>query len=182
MEARALGWGGIAAAVAETTGLSDPTIRTGLKELDDPEPLAGHRQCRVGGGREPYSATQTALQEALDHLIEPSARGSPTNPLPRMIKSTDRLADELRRQGHTVNPTTVRRMLARMKYSLQGSRKTREGNQHPERVGQFRHINDRVRTRRRRGEPALSVDTKKEVLGTRKIRGGRTGPVVSRSQ
>ena len=35
VEARALGRGGITA-VASATGLSDRTVRTGLKELDDP--------------------------------------------------------------------------------------------------------------------------------------------------
>ena len=39
VEARALGRGGITA-VALATGLSDRTIRTGLKELDDPAPPA----------------------------------------------------------------------------------------------------------------------------------------------
>ena len=49
VEARALGRGGITT-VALATGLSDRTIRTGLKELDDPDALAGHRQRRSGGG------------------------------------------------------------------------------------------------------------------------------------
>src|SRR5947209_13174450 len=137
VEARALGRGGITA-VALATGLSDRTVRTGLRELDDPEPLAGHRQRRPGGGRKPHSATQPALQDALDRLIEPTARGAPTNPLRWTIKSTYRLAAELRRQGHAVSPTSVRRMLAAMGYSLQGNRKTREGSRHPDRDGQFR--------------------------------------------
>src|SRR6185436_20281735 len=80
VEARALGRGGIAA-VARATGLSDRTIRTGLQELDDPEPLPGHRQRRRGGGRKPHATTQPGLQTALERLIEPTARGSPTNPL-----------------------------------------------------------------------------------------------------
>jgi hypothetical protein len=71
VEARALGHGGIAA-VARATGLSDRTIRTGLKELDDGNPLAGHRQRRPGGGRKRYAITQPGLQQALDRLIEPS--------------------------------------------------------------------------------------------------------------
>src|SRR5579862_871259 len=80
VEARALGHGGIAA-VARATGLSDRTIRTGLKELDDPTPLASHRQRSPGGGRKPYALTQPGLREALDRLIEPTTRGSPTQPL-----------------------------------------------------------------------------------------------------
>jgi hypothetical protein len=165
VEAKALGRGGIAA-VAAATGMSDRTVRTGLKELDDPTPLPGNRQRKGGGGRKPHAVTQPGLRDALDGLIEPSARGSPTNPLRWTIKSTHRLAAELRSQGYSVSATAVRRMLAGMGYSLQANRKTREGTQHPDRDGQFRHIAERVKARRHRGEPAVSVDTKKkEVLG-----------------
>jgi hypothetical protein len=168
VEARALGHGGIAA-VARATGLSDRTIRTGLKELDDPNPLAGHRQRSPGGGRRPYALTQPGLRKALDRLIEPTARGSPTQPLRWTIKSTYRLAEALRKQGFQVSAATVRRLLVAMGYSLQANRKTREGKQHPDRDGQFRHIAERVAARKKRREPALSVDTKKkEVLGNLK--------------
>ena len=168
VEARALGRGGIAA-VASATGMSDRTIRNGLKELDDPAAPAANRQRKSGGGRKPQSATQPGLKAALERLIEPTTRGAPTNPLRWTIKSTHRLAAELRTRGHAVSATSVRRMLRAMKYSLQGNRKTREGNQHPDRDGQFRHINGRVKARRHRGEPAISVDTKKkEVLGNLK--------------
>jgi Rhodopirellula transposase DDE domain len=171
VEARSLGRGGITA-VARATGLSDRTIRTGLKELDDSTPLAGHRQRRSGGGRKSHAITQPGLRGALDLLIEPTARGSPTNPLRWTIKSTHQLARTLRQQGFEVSATSVRRMLVAMNYSLQGNRKTREGVQHPDRDGQFRHIAERVKARKRRGEPAISVDTKKkEVLGNLKNAG-----------
>src|SRR5471030_942044 len=116
VEARALGRGGITT-VALATGLSDRTIRTGLSELDDPDPLPGHRQRRSGGGRKPHATTQPGLAAALDRLIDPSTRGSPTNPLRWTVKSTYRLADELRKQGFTVSATSVRRLLAAMGYS-----------------------------------------------------------------
>ena len=171
VEARALGRGGIAA-VARATGLSDRTIRTGLKELDDPEPLPGHRQRRAGGGRKPHTVTQPGLPEALDRLIEPTARGSPTNPLRWTIKSTYRLAEALQAQGFRVSATSVRRLLAALGYSLQSNRKVREGARHPDRDGQFRHIARRVTARKRQREPAISVDTKKkEVLGNLKNEG-----------
>jgi hypothetical protein len=165
VEARALGHGGITA-VARATGLSHTTIRAGLKELDAPAPPPGNRQRRPGGGRKPHAVTQPGLAEALDRLVEPGTRGSPTNPLRWTIKSTYQLARTLRGQGYAVGATSVRRMLAGMGYSLQGTRKTREGKGHPDRDAQFRHIAARVQARKRRGEPALSVDTKKkEVLG-----------------
>ena len=171
VEARALGRGGIAA-VAAATGLSDRTIRNGLKELDDPDAVPANRQRRAGGGRKSYGITQPGLRDALDRLLEPTARGSPTEPLRWTIKSTRRLTGELRKQGFEASVSSVRRMLAEMDYSLQGNRKSLEGKQHPDRDAQFRHIAGRVKARKRRNEPALSVDTKKkEVLGNLKNSG-----------
>jgi hypothetical protein len=168
VEARSLGRGGIAT-VATATGLSDRTIRTGLKELADPAALPPDRQRRVGGGRKAHRVAQPGLTGALNRLIGPTARGTPTGPLRWTIKSTYRLADELRRQGFVVGPSLVRSLLRDLDYSLQANRKTQEGRQHPDRDGQFRHISARVTARRRRGEPAVSVDTKKkEVLGNLK--------------
>lgn len=171
VEARTLGRGGITT-VATATGLSDRTIRTGLKELDDPAALSGNRQRQRGGGRKPHAVTQPGLRAALDRMIEPTTRGSPTNPLRWTITSTHRLAEALRQQGYAVSATSVRRLLVAMDYSLQANRKTREGTQHPDRDGQFRHIAQRVQARKQRGEPAISVDTKKkEVLGNLKNAG-----------
>src|SRR2546423_709934 len=51
-------------------------------------------------------------------------------------------------------------------YGSQAKGKRREGKTHGDGEGQCRHTAARVRARRRGGEPALSVDTKKkEVLG-----------------
>jgi len=168
VEARSLGRGGIAT-VATATGMSDRTIRTGLKELASPPTLDPGRQRRVGGGRKPREVSQPGLMGALDRLIEPTTRGSPMDPLRWTTKSTTRLAGELREQGYAVSASSIRGMLRELDYSLQGNRKTREGQQHPDRDGQFRHIAGRVKARRHRGEPAISVDTKKkEVLGNLK--------------
>ena len=171
VEVRALGRGGITA-VAAARGLLDRTIRNGLKELGDPDPLAGsrqRRQRRQGGGRKPQATTQPQLRDAMEGLIDPTAWGSPTNPLRWTIKCIYRLPAELRIQGYAVSATSVRRLLGAMGYSLNANRKTREGRQHPDRDGQFRHIAERVLARKRRGEPAISVDTKKkEVLGNLK--------------
>jgi hypothetical protein len=51
-------------------------------------------------------------------------------------------------------------------FSLQGTRKTEEGADHPDRDAQFRHINAVVRRALGAGIPVISVDTKKkELLG-----------------
>lgn len=101
-------------------------------------------------------------------MISPTTRGEPTNPLRWTCKSTRRLAAELQSQGFEVGASTVRGLLTELGYRLQANRKKREGKQHPDRDAQFEYINARVKARKRRGEPALSVDTKKkEILGNK---------------
>lgn len=91
------------------------------------------------------------------------------SPLRWTCKSTRRLAQELTTQGYSVGPTTVRYLLKEAGYSLQVNRKTREGKSHPDRDAQFRYINGRVKAQQRRGQPTVSVDTKKkETLGNLK--------------
>jgi transposase len=168
VEARSLGRGGITA-VASATGLSDRTIRTGLKELDDPDGLPPSRQRREGGGRKSRRVEQPDLLDALNRLIEPVSRGTPMGPLRWTCKSTSTIAGELTGQGYVVSASLIRQLLKELGYSLQSNRKTLEGRQHPDRDGQFRHIQRRVLARKRHGEPAISVDTKKkEVLGNHK--------------
>jgi len=176
IEARSLGRGGIAA-VAEATGISDRTIRTGMRELAAGNSLPAYRQRREGAGRRSRQEEQPGLVAALEQLISPTTRGDPTNPLRWTCKSTRSLAAELRNQGFAVGGSTVRELLVELGYSLQGNRKTREGNQHPDRNAQFEHINARVKARKRRGEPALSVDTKKkEKLGNKSNSGREYEP------
>ena len=167
-EARSLGWGGIAA-VAIATGMSDRTIRTGIVELDDPEAAPATRQRREGGGRKSLEAKQPGIAEALECLVGPEARGDPMSPLRWTCKSTRTLAAELSQQGFEISGNTVGRLLRSSSYSLQANRKTVEGKQHPDRDAQFKHINRRVRTFQRSGQPAISIDTKKkEPLGKMK--------------
>ena len=167
IEARSLGRGGISA-VAEAIGMSDRTIRTGIKELESGDSVPPGRQRRQGAGRQSRKDEQPSLVAALEKMISPTTRGEPTNPLRWTCKSTRTLAVELERQGFEVSPSTVRVLLSELGYSLQANRKMQEGKRHPDRDAQFEHINARVKARKRRGEPALSVDTKKkETLGNK---------------
>lgn len=167
-EARSLGWGGIQA-VAAATGLSDRTIRNGIKELDDPDSLPATQQHRSGGGRKCRECEQPQLIGSLEKLVDSGSRGDPMSPLRWTCKSTRTLAEELSRQGFAVSANTVGRLLYKCGYSLQANRKTIEGKQNPDRDAQFQHINQRVKAFQRAECPAISVDTKKkEALGKMK--------------
>jgi hypothetical protein len=106
------------------------------------------------------------LVPALLALVEPDERGDPTSPLRWTTKSLRHLAEELTRQGHRVSAPTVGRLLRENGFSLQGTAKTLEGEQHPDRDAQFRYINEQVKRYQAAGEPVISVDAKKkEQLG-----------------
>jgi hypothetical protein len=165
-EARDLGWGGVTA-VAQATGLSRTTITVGRGELTLPAKQRATAATRVrypGGGRRPLAETDPGLLAALEALIEPTTRGDPESPLRWTCKSIRRLADELTRQNHRVGAVTVAKLLRQAGYSLQANRKTREGASHPDRNAQFEYINTSVQRFLNRGQPAISVDTKKKEL------------------
>jgi len=161
-EALAIGYGGIKA-VREATGLSYPTIRRGIDELGSaPSPTTRIR--RPGGGRKRAEIADPTLGAALERLVEPVSRGDPESPLRWTSKGTRQLARELKSQGHEVSHVVVAGLLHEMGYSLQANRKTKEGASHPDRNAQFEHINEQVNAQLARGEPAISVDTKKKEL------------------
>ena len=97
-------------------------------------------------------------------MVEPTARGDPQSPLRWTCKSARTLAAELTAEHHPVSHTKVTQLLREDGYSLQGNRKTEEGDDHPDRDAQFRHINRAVKRALRAGEPVISVDTKKKEL------------------
>jgi hypothetical protein len=113
------------------------------------------------------------ILSALEGLIEPTTRGDPESALRWTCKSTRRLADELTRHRHPVGSRTVASLLRQTGYSLQANRKMREGAQHPDRNAQFEHINAQVNRFSNRGQPAISVDTKKKELVGDFKNGGR---------
>lgn len=67
----------------------------------------------------------------------------------------------------------VAALLYELEYSLQSNRKTKEETRHPDRNAQFEHINKKVAGSMRRGQPAVSVDTKKKELVGDFKNGGR---------
>jgi hypothetical protein len=171
-EAKSLGRGGISA-VHRATGASRTTIRQGIRELSESADPDSGRVRALGGGRKKAEVLDTELPAALDSLIEPGTRGDPMSPLRWTLKSTRRIADELTAMGHAVSHTKVAALLRSSGYSLQGTRKTLEGAQHPDRDAQFRYINTLATRYLDAGDPVISVDTKKKELVGRFAQAGQ---------
>jgi hypothetical protein len=158
----AAGYGGTAA-VSRATGVAHSTIIRGAKDLLT-APAVTDRVRRKGAGRPASSEADPTVLEDLRRLVEPATMGDPIRPLLWVSKSRDNLAAALRRLNHSVCANTVGKMLIRLGYSRQVNRKTKEGSHHPDRDGQFQHINRQVIALQAAGQPVISVDTKKKEL------------------
>jgi hypothetical protein len=161
-EALALGRGGLRRMHA-LTGMSQPTILKGMRELRGPGPLGLPGRIRApGGGRKRVEVVAPALRRHLERILDETTAGDPMSPLKWTSKSTYRLAAELGRLGHRVDADTVGRLLKTWGYSLQATVKTKEGGSPPERDAQFRYISAQLKRFLKRGWPVLSVDSKKK--------------------
>lgn len=160
-EAAAIGRGGLAL-VARATGISRTTIRAGKREVagESRGELVNVR--RKGAGRPRIEVAQPGIEAALDLLVDPVTRGDPESPLRWTAKGTRTLSRELKNQGFEASPQKVSELLTGLGYSMQAASKTLEGDSHPDRNEQFEHINGKVKGFQKRGEPVISIDTKKK--------------------
>lgn len=163
-EARALGHEGVAR-VTRASGLSESTVRRGLRELKKRgRRMDVERIRRSGGGRKRIAAVEPRLLDDLDRLVEPAARGDPESSLRWTCKSLRVLTNQLQAMGHSISYATVRSLLIEAGYSLQSNRKTKEGSKHPDRNEQFEFIYAQIAKQQRARQPVISVDTKKKEL------------------
>jgi len=182
-EAKAAGYGGTAAA-SRATGLAPSAIGRGLKELAAIEERGGPalpktRSRRPGGGRKKLEDKHPELLGELEKLVEATTRGDPESPLLWTARSLRNLVEAMAEKGFKLSPSTLSRLLKKLGYSLQSNKKRLEGAQHPDRNAQFEHISEKVRRQHQKGDPAISVDTKKkELVGSYKNAGKELRPVA----
>ena len=120
-----------------------------------------------------YDRDATLLPD-LRKLVEGATRGDPESTLLWTSRSQRNLVAELTQLGHKTSMKMVSRLLKKdLGYSLQSNRKRVEGAQHPDRNAQFKHIDKKVRQEIAKGNPVLSVDTKKKELVGNFKNGGR---------
>jgi transposase len=162
-EASALGYGGVSL-VHRACGLSRKAIAKGIREIEEGAALAAGRIRRPGAGRKRLTVSDPRLLDTLEGMIEHQTRGDPESPLRWTCQSTRTIANALARQGHPVSHSKVGQLLHGLDYSLQSNRKTEEGQDHPDRDAQFRHITVAVKRCLAKRSPVISVDTKKKEL------------------
>jgi hypothetical protein len=102
----------------------------------------------------------------LEAVVSDDVAGLPTSTEKWVRKSLRQIARELNRQSYSVGPSTVGRLLRKLKYGLVSNRKSLTGARHPDQDQQFRYIRRLKRLFLKAGLPVISVDAKnKELIG-----------------
>lgn len=99
--------------------------------------------------------------------MEHETAGDPISGLKWTRKTTQKIADELKRFGNSVCANTVGRLLKKLKFSLKVNHKKNESNRNvdpKERNKQFKYIAQVRKKAAEKGFPAISVDGKKKEL------------------
>ena len=165
--------------VAGASGLSRPTIYSGIRELESDTPFTSfpERQRKEGGGRKELATKDTTLKDDLLQLVSPHERGDPESPLRWTSKSLRKLSVELSASGHSVGYVTVGKLLDSIGFTLQSNKKSHEGGKGPDRNEQFEHINKVAEAFIEMEQPVISVDAKKkELVGNFKNNGREYHP------
>lgn len=149
--------------------IEDPTARPRVSELEQTR--------RPGAGHKSIVEKYPTIKEELMALVDGSTIGNPENPLCWTTKSLRHLEKELKNKGFDVSFSTIQDLLADMGFSLQQNQKYISSAVHPDRNEQFEYINSSVKDFIARGQPVISVDTKKkELVGNFKNAGAEYRP------
>jgi hypothetical protein len=115
--------------------------------------LARGRARRAGAGRKKAEDSQPGLKQALGGLLEEATRGDPVSEITWCSLSLRDLERRLAARGWRCKKDAIARIMHQDGYSLQAMAKVLEGRQHPDRDGQFRHINAMIAAFRAAGHP-----------------------------
>jgi transposase len=163
-EAEALGHG-VISQVSRITGVSRTTITQGKKEIErnDKIILDVNRVRRKGGGRKKIGEIHTEIEREVLEAVEAHTLGSPESALLYTNLSLRNIQAEVGREGIEVSAPTIAKILRENDYSLQGDKKDLyNGEPHPDRNEQFEYINEICEQAGQKGNPVISIDTKKK--------------------
>jgi arginine repressor len=160
-EAMSVGYGGVSK-VSRITGVSRTTITKGIEELTAEKTLQGKVR-KSGGGRSYVEEKYPDIEERIRKIVDGSTYGNPERVLSYTTQSLRKIAEELKIQGIKTSHETIGKILAAMGYSKQANQKMLQvGEAHPDRNAQFEHINKTACEYIGKGDPVISVDTKKK--------------------
>jgi hypothetical protein len=163
IEARKLGRGGLTY-IARILSCDRHTIAQGMQELTAPEALQQTRIRRAGGGRKPRHELIPELDTAFLQVLEEHTAGSPMHAAVKWTNLThqeiaDRLAAD---HGIAVSVTVIKRLLRQHDFVRRKAQKRQRTGACAQRDAQFATIARLKEDYSERGNPVLSIATKKK--------------------
>lgn len=156
IEALSLGRGGLSL-VAAATGVSQPMIRRGLREVAHGALPPSQRQRRAGGGRKSLLARDAHLLDALLACITGEAPAPWPSALLWVASSTGQLAAKLTAAGHRISAQSVTTLLRQRGYTLRATRTIGTASAQRQYVERYRYVSSRVAQFGRCGQPVLYI-------------------------
>src|SRR5581483_10180927 len=167
VEAEAKGHGGCTL-LSKITGICTQAISNRKRELaktkNRPAGSLVSIKRRAGAGRKRAELKNPELLPALERMLSDEVAGDPMSQQKWVRSSIRNLSGRLKEQGYQAGHGTVARLLHRLGYSLQVTKKKQAGAQHPERDIQFQYIAALKAQYIGQGLPVISIDTKKKEL------------------
>jgi transposase len=162
-EAKEYGWGGVSE-VSRISGVSRTTITTGLKEIEAGKDIDVSRIRKSGGGRKSIKNNIPNVKEKIQEIVDGSTYGTPEKVLSWTTMSLRKIQAVLAKKYKiNVSFKTVGTILEDMEYSKQANQKMLQvGKPHPDRNAQFEFIEQCAKKFIDKGNPVISVDTKKK--------------------
>jgi len=165
VEALKLGLGG-KGYIARILGCSEKTVHNGLEEFaqlpDSPEYDAAIR--KAGGGRKGYAEHHPNIDEQFLDVLKDHTAG---DPMDEKVVWTDLTPSEISKrleQDHQVrvSRSVVKKLLKKHNYRRRKAQKKQTMKSVPHRDEQFQNIDRLVGEFRAKGDPIISLDTKKK--------------------
>ena len=122
---------------------------------------------RGGGGRKSALESIEGLDAAFLKVLSQHTAGSPMDETVKWTNLTrHEIADLLKADGVDISVTVVDQLLKRHNYRKRKAQKRLSTHEHPSRNEQFENIEQLTGIYEELGNPVISMDTKKELIGS----------------
>lgn len=163
--AEVYGYGG-KAHIVSLTGTTYPTLNAGKIDSDNKELILSDRIRKEGGGRKSIIERIPGITDIIEQIIDGNTYGDPCKELHWVASTLSlRKISNILVEQHSISISYVKvaQLLDEMGYSKQINQKMEQvGIPSPNRNEQFEFIDKTAHKYIERGEPVISVDTKKK--------------------
>ena len=164
IEALKFSYGGISY-IAQLFSCSRNTVQRGIKELGAKDAIPINRDRKAGGGRKQVIENNQDINDIFLSVLKEHTAGDPMDEKVKWTNLTKAdIATELTKKGFKVSRNIVKKLLKEHGYVKRKPLKKLAAGGHADRNAQFERITELKTSYEAKGNPVISVDTKKKEL------------------